>query len=70
MEVVEDSAIAIVRARLARCRSDLKDLDLVVEAPELIMRTPEEYLMIKAFREMKLEETKAAVKSRMTNRTS
>lgn len=70
METIEESSIATVRARIGKCRSDLKDLDVIVEPGDLIMRTPEEYLLIKQYRETKLAEAKAAVKSRLTSPNS
>lgn len=64
------STTQVVR-RLETCQRSLSDFDIQAPDDELIIRNTEEYLLIKHFRAMKLDQAKAdaslALKQNKTN---
>ncbi len=58
MEVIEERTLATIKARIARCKAELQDLDILISEAELVLRTPAEYLLVQQHRSIKLSKMK------------
>ncbi len=54
--------MAVVRRRIEKVLSELKESDIQAEGLDLIARSPEEFLLLQRLREIKLKEAKEKVK--------